>query len=83
MTMFQLTLVTPTSTVSHEIDWLEIQTQVGNRVIQVGHAPMVALLKSKTSVFFQRTGSDPEELVVADGVCRVERTVVTLIVTLR
>ncbi|MBN2266954.1 MAG: hypothetical protein JW725_01250 [Candidatus Babeliaceae bacterium] len=75
-----LTLITPASKESWEVKWVEINTPSGNRVIQPGHAPTVALLKPRSIVRFLQD-EKIEKFEIGEGVCRIERTSVTLAIT--
>lgn len=76
-----LTIVTPTSSFTRNISWLEINSSAGNRIIKPSHAPLITLLKPRSNVLFLTEENVLEELPISSGVCRVEREGITLVIT--
>lgn len=48
-----LTIVTPTLSRCLQVHFIEVETAVGNFVIQPGHAPMLLMIDFKKKVTFQ------------------------------
>ena len=36
----------------YDIEWIEINTEMGNRIIQEGHAPLIVVLKKNSNATF-------------------------------
>lgn len=60
-------------------NWIELNAQSGNMVVQSGHAPAIILLQKHEPITIQTTSNKIETLMVRDGVVRVERTQVTIL----
>lgn len=75
----ELTIITPTSAQKISIAWLEINTPVGNFVIQPGHAPMVVTLSPKEKVMYGLENGKRESIMVNLGTAHITRTAVTLL----
>lgn len=74
-----LQLIHPSYTRELSVAWLEMNTEVGNFVIQPGHAPMVVLLAhSKKIVFCLSTGKQ-ESLHIEQGIAHITRQQATII----
>ena len=75
-----LTIATPVSSRTADIVWLEINTTVGNFVIQYGHAPMVLELAPGRPAVFSLKNGKQESVLVAKGIIEVTRTSATLLI---
>ena len=70
----ELTVITPYKRLSFEIAWLEIETTVGNFVIQPGSAPTVLLLKSgHPTTFCLKNGKQETIDIKAGGLVEITR----------
>ena len=76
---FKLTIVMPTGQQEIEILWLEIDTPSGNRVIQEGHAPLIAPLNPKSAFRFSRPNNTVESFEIASGIAKIDRKNVFII----
>ncbi|HBL98193.1 TPA: hypothetical protein DDZ86_00950 [Candidatus Dependentiae bacterium] len=78
---FVLTIVLPTGRQEFEIDWVEINTPSGNRVVQEGHAPLIAPLEPKSNFKFSKPNGTIESFAVDSGIARIDRKGITIIAT--
>lgn len=69
-----LTIVTPVSQTTLEVEWLEIETPVGNRVILPHHAPLIAALKPRSIISFKVADGATDTRFAYSGVVEVNRT---------
>jgi F0F1-type ATP synthase epsilon subunit len=75
----ELHIITPEKSETFSIVWLEVQTPVGNFVIQKGHTPMVLPLSPNKPVAYQLTSGKKESLQAAHGMLEVNRNTATLL----
>ena len=78
--LFTLTIVTPISKRTVVISWLELATDQGSLVIQKGHRPLIAALKSPSEIQFEIEGGLFEVMGIAGGIAEIGRTAVTIVV---
>ncbi|MCL5436522.1 MAG: hypothetical protein M1549_01425 [Candidatus Dependentiae bacterium] len=74
-----LHIVTPISRETIEVEWVEIQTPVGNRVILPHHAPLIAALSPRSTITFKLADGEVNTRFAHSGVLEVNRTRATLI----
>ncbi len=75
-----LSIVTPLHTLDYEVAWLEVNTNVGNFVIQKGHAPTILVLQPQQEIIFRLKNGKEESLMAQSGVVEVTREKSTVIV---
>lgn len=75
----KLNIVSPFTKKTFDIAWLEINTPVGNFVIQPGHAPMIVTLTPFKEVTICLTSGKQENYLVKQGIVDITRTTVTLL----
>ncbi len=80
----KLRIVTPTASHTYTIDWVELNTLDGNRIIQPGHAPAVFVLAPNYDLLF-KTSADGEQIfpISHGGIVEVTRLETTVIVQQR
>lgn len=76
-----LTLLSPTSSESFEINWLEVETTQGNQIIAQGHAPTILLLTPRRELTIELNDGTKTVIMVDGGILEVTRTTATLILT--
>ncbi len=76
-----LHIVCPSYNKKVEIVWLELNTDIGNFVIQPGHAPTVLILSKDKKVTYCLTTGKQESLDVTHGIVDIERTQATMIIS--
>lgn len=74
-----LTVIGPTTKNTYSINWLEVETSLGNFVIQHGHAPMILLLLPNKDVTIFLTSGKVETFRVDGGILEVNRHTALLI----
>ncbi|HBY05888.1 MAG: hypothetical protein UV38_C0004G0010 [candidate division TM6 bacterium GW2011_GWE2_42_60] len=77
--LLTVTIVTPSGEKTFEAEWLEIETPSGNRVIKVGHAPMIAQLLPQSALKYLKPGGAIESSLITQGVVRVERALALVV----
>jgi F0F1-type ATP synthase epsilon subunit len=77
----KLHIISPIDKKTYTIAWLEINTPIGNFVIQPGHIPtMLTLSPHKPLIFRLRTGKQ-ETLLVQQGFVDITRDVATVLLS--
>lgn len=69
----KLSIVTPSSSRSVKISWVEFNTPQGNFIIQPGHAPGLFVLAPEKPIVFCLVNGKQESLGVVRGVAHVNR----------
>lgn len=77
----QLKILTATSKKTAQINWLEVETTLGNFVIQQGHAPTVLILKPGKEITFSLANGTKESTTIQEGLAHITRTSATIIIT--
>ena len=76
----KLKIITTQKIVEHEVDWVELNTPVGNMVIQQGHAPMIIQLSAGHELLYQVSGGASESLMIVQAVAHVNRFEVQILI---
>lgn len=76
----ELHISSPSERKDLQVAWVELNSAVGNFVIQRGHAPMLITLAPNSAVLYRLMTGKQELYKVAKGVAHVTRVGVTLIV---
>jgi len=77
----KFSVISPHSIVHHTIAWVEINTPVGNMVIQENHAPMVVEIEPNSELLFMQPNGKQEAIIVQQGFIHVTRQEIKLLVT--
>ena len=77
----KFSVISPYSTIEHNIVWAEINTPVGNMVIQEGHAPMIIEIEPSSEILFMQHNGKQTSLIVAQGFIHVARDGIKLLIT--
>lgn len=77
----QLTLISPTSSETIAIDWLEVYTSGGSFIIQQGHAPLIAVLAQKQEITMGFADGTFRLQRLESGIVQVDRNQVTIVIT--
>lgn len=75
----KLNIVSPFTKKKLEIAWLEINTPVGNFVIQPGHAPMIVTLSPFKEITICLTNGKQENYFIKQGIVDITRTTITIL----
>lgn len=76
----ELTIIGPTHKKTLSIAWFEIESTVGNFVIQPGHAPMLVILAPRTTATVCLINGKQETLPIPGGIAKIDRKGALLIV---
>lgn len=76
----KLKIITTQKTVEHEVDWVELNTPVGNMVIQQGHAPMIIELSHGYELSYQITDGPIETILIVQAVAHITRFEVQILI---
>ncbi|MBP6869330.1 hypothetical protein KBC04_00380 [Candidatus Babeliales bacterium] len=77
----KFSVISPHSVIHHTIVWIEINTPVGNMVIQEGHAPMVVEIEPNSELLFMQHNGKQISIVVLQGFMHITRQEIKLLVT--
>lgn len=75
----KLTVVSPTEKKELAIAWIEVNTPVGNFVIQSGHAPMMLTLTPNTPLLVRLKTGKQTSLENPGGFLEINRETATLL----
>ena len=76
----ELKIISPFRQKVYNIAWLELNTPVGNFVIQPGHAPMVLSLAPHKPITFCLTNGKQESLIIKEGFVEITRTSASIVI---
>ena len=74
-----LKILGPTSKKSITVEWIDVQTTQGSRVILPGHEPLTAQLAHNTPVSLGLPGGAVNSIPITDGILAVDRHTATII----
>ena len=78
----KLTVVSTTNKQSFDVAWLEVNSSVGNFVMQRGHAPMILVLVShQPLIYCLQNGKQESILIEGGGILHITRQEATIILT--
>lgn len=75
----RLTILSPTSSITHEVEWVECNTPTGNYVIQEGHAPTILALSPQKHFIYALKDGKQEVVMIEWGMLHVTRQEVALL----
>lgn len=75
----KLKVITTKRVIEHDVDWVELNTPVGNMVIQEGHAPIMIELMQGNELLFQISGGPVESILIVQGIAHVTRAEVKVL----
>ncbi len=75
----KLHIISPLSNRTETIAWIEVNTPVGNFIIQKGHAPTLLSLAPDKEVVFRLDSGKKETLMIKRGFANITRSSVTLL----
>lgn len=73
-----LAIVSPTYSTNVEIDWIELNTPVGNFVIEQGHIPTIVTLVPNAPCIFMTTAGSQEIIKPQSAIAEISRSEVTI-----
>ena len=75
----ELVIISPTKKTITSVAWLEIDTTVGNFVIQPGHAPTVRVLDKEKAITYRLTNVKQESVIISAGIVEISPSTATII----
>jgi F0F1-type ATP synthase epsilon subunit len=73
-----LHIISPTKSIRVEIEWIELNTPVGNFVIKPGHIPTILTLVPNAPCTFLTSDGSQETIKPQNAVAEIVRSEVTL-----
>jgi len=73
-------IITQTSQKSQPVEWLEIETPLGNMVIEQGHAPLITSLKEGCEILFKPVADSVKSIKINRGIAKIKRDSATVLV---
>lgn len=77
----KLTIVTPTSTQTADIMWLEVNSSAGNFVFQEGQAPLMLVLAAHQPIIYSSPEGNKTSLDIPSGILHIQRHEAIILVT--
>ncbi len=77
----QLQIISPLRLNTYDIAWIELNTSVGNFVIQKGHAPTLLVLKAGDEMVFRLKDGKQEVVDVGNGIAEITRDKVVVVLS--
>lgn len=75
-----LQIISPIRILNYEVAWLEVNTNVGNFIIQKGHVPTLLVLSPNEEIIFRLKNGKEESIMVTSGIVEVTREKSTVII---
>lgn len=69
----KFTIITPQSSRTLEINWLEVETAQGSFTVQEGHAPLIAPLSANKEISIHLKDGSITTMTLAGGILEVTR----------
>lgn len=76
----KLKIITTQKVVEHEIEWAELNTPVGNMIIQQGHAPMIIELSAGYEFAYKVVDGATETMLIVQAVAHIKRFEVEILI---
>lgn len=77
----KFTIISPYEKTTYAISWIELNTPVGNFVIQPGHAPTILTLSPGEKITFGLANGKRESLIIKQGIAHVTRDSATILLS--
>ena len=78
----KLSIIDTEKTVEHTVSWIELNTAVGNMVIQEQHAPIIIELAPGKDLVFELDTGEQQSMSISHGVAHVTRLQVKILIPL-
>ena len=75
----KFTLLSPTEKKQYAIAWIEVNTPIGNFVIQQNHAPTILMVKAHEPITFCLRNGKQETFLSSGGILEITRTSAVLL----
>ena len=77
----KLSVISPHAIQSYPTVWIEINTPVGNMVIQENHAPMIVEIEPNSEILLMQENGKQLSILVTQGFIHVTREEIKLLIT--
>lgn len=77
----KFSVISPHTIIEHNIVWIEINTPIGNMVIQEGHAPMIIEIEKNSELLFMQENGKQISFMVFQGFMHITRQEIKLLIT--
>ena len=77
----KLSVISPQAILHYPAVWIEINTPVGNMVIQEGHVPMIVEIEPNSEILLMQENGKQLAILVKQGFLHVTRQEVKLLLT--
>ncbi|AXK60799.1 hypothetical protein [Candidatus Chromulinivorax destructor] len=77
----KLSVISPQSIQQYAIVWVEINTPVGNLVIQENHAPMIVEIEPNSEILLMQENGKQMSILVVQGFIHVTHQEIKLLIT--
>ncbi len=71
---FTFEIITPTTTTTHIVEWVEIESPTGSFLVGPQHSPLVSIIKNKSSIIYKNANAQTCTLDVSQGIFKVDAT---------
>lgn len=78
----KLSIIDTEKTVEHSVNWVELNTPVGNMVIQQQHAPTIIELAPNQELLFELDTGETQSVHIKHGLAHVTRLEVKILIPL-
>lgn len=78
----KLSIVDTEKVAVHDVVWVELNTPVGNMVIQAGHVPMIVELSAGHELLFELIDGEQKSMSIVQAVAHVMRNEVKILIPL-
>lgn len=75
----KLTIISPIEIKEFTVSWVELNTAVGNFIIQPAHAPTIFTLKSNNPIIYQLSNGNRDTFFIKEGIAEITRASVTIL----
>lgn len=75
----KLEIVSSTDHDTYQVAWLELNTPVGNFIIQMGHAPTILSLTPEKLITFRLKSGKQQTIKVQHGIAQISRESTTIL----
>lgn len=79
----KLLIVTTEKIIDYEVNWVELNTPVGNMVIQKEHVPMVVELSSQKELLFELESGQKKSIEISQAVAHITRSEVKILIPIK
>ncbi len=75
----KLTILRPYEKEVHSVAWLEVNTNIGNFVLQKGHAPMMLMLAKDKPLSYCLDNGQQISTPISGGILKIDREQATIL----